>query len=176
MVIASAYTFPQILVLTLDGVRPAVRQRYLDTPSKYLNDRFMNVLSTKGLRFVWPYSASSAVTISSTTGLLCLSDEFLLRANNLRSFTMASDFFYIYPEFRGDTPQFEPSPTYHRPESLEYLEGLYWSILRERARERLTQSDAVPPEQTSEVLIETQTGNLVHNALVMRHLPDPHPR
>lgn len=89
---------------------------------------------------------------------------------------MAADFLCIYPEFRGDSPQLEPSPTYHRPESLEYLEALYWRILRERARERLMHSGTIPPEQTSDVLSETQNKDLIHSISKKRPLPDPRPR
>lgn len=89
---------------------------------------------------------------------------------------MAADFLCIYPEFRGDSPQLEPSPTYHRPESAEFLEALYWRILRERARERLTNPGAATPEQTLEVWSEAQDGDLVHDISTKRHLPIPRPR
>lgn len=92
------------------------------------------MITSQGVRFVWPYNALSAISASPGTDLLCFTDEFLLRANNLRSYAITADFLNKFPEFRGDTPQLEPSPTFYAPESAEYLEALYWQILRERAR------------------------------------------
>lgn len=102
--------------------------------SKYANDRFVYLLVTHGLRFIWPYETQSAITMSESTSRISLTDEFLLRVNNLRSFTMTADFLERYPEFRGEAPQLEPSPTFYRPGDVDHLERLYWELLRKQGR------------------------------------------
>lgn len=128
--------------------RPGARERFFQNPDKYLNDAFLNTILCQGLRFVWPYNALSAVAISPTNGLLCFTDEFLLRSNNLRSFAISSDFLSKYPEFHGDAQQLEPSPTSYLPDGgARHLETLYWRTLRERIRnDRLLENPKVPQD------------------------------
>lgn len=113
-------------------------------------------MTGRGARFVWPYSAISAVSVSTSTGLACFTDEFILRANNLRSYAATADFLNNYPEFRSAMSQLEPSPTFYRPESAEYFEALYWSILREKARGARSVEGILVPKSESGPAIKVQ--------------------
>lgn len=101
----------------------------------------MHHLVTQGLRFIWPYDQESAITMSERTARFRLTDEFLLRINNIRSFTMTADLLEKYPEFRGEAPQLEPSPTFYTPGDVDRLENLYWRLLRKKIRRGRDESD-----------------------------------
>lgn len=96
----------------------------------------MHGVTRQGLRFIWPYQASSTITVSRSTGLLCLTDEFILRVGNIRSHVLTTDFLAKYPEFEGEAPRLEPSPTFHTPGNVNYLEALYWKLLKEKPRDK----------------------------------------
>lgn len=91
-------------------------------------------LLSQGLRFIWPYQPQAAIVLPKTSALYSLSDEFMLRVSNIRSFAMPADFFERYPEFRGEAPQLEPSPIFYTPKDIDHIETLYWKLLRDKAR------------------------------------------
>lgn len=88
----------------------------------------------EGFRFVWPYSPQEAFFWDETQSMLQASPEFILRVQNIRSYTMAHDFLEEFPEFRGEAPQLEPSATLHEPSIQHLLEDIYWTTLRRRDR------------------------------------------
>lgn len=103
-----------------------------DASPRYKNDRFVYELLSQGLRFVWPYQPQDAILLSEDAVQFSLSDEFILRVNNIRSFAMPADFLDKYQEFRGGAPQLEPSPTFYTPTEADRLEILYWKLVREK--------------------------------------------
>lgn len=71
----------------------------------------------------------------------------------MRSYVATADFLNKYPEFRSSMSQLEPSPTFYRPESAEYLEALYWSVLREKARHaRSVEGNSAPKSESGPVI------------------------
>ncbi|MBA7491295.1 hypothetical protein ES702_01840 [subsurface metagenome] len=47
---------------------------------------------------------------------------------------MPADFLLKYPEFRGEAPQLEPSPTFCTSQDVDKLEIIYWRLMREKFR------------------------------------------
>lgn len=145
----------------------------MNEPTRYLNEPFFNTITAQGARFVWPYPALSAITLSEETGCYQMTDEFILRVTNLRSYALTANFLNSYPQFRGDAPQLEPSPTYYSPNDINNLEALYWKVLREKVQSQRNRkkkvSKAVPRlilPSTSSENVDNVAGRLI---LIRRH-------
>lgn len=116
--------------------RPSARERVLRNPTRYHTLQFViSLLSST--RFIWPFSVLDAIDSGTEHAERYFQEEFLIRAENLRSHTLVKDFLDRYPEFRGEIPQFEPSLTLHCLEDQERLEKLFWMMVRQK-RAKLT--------------------------------------
>lgn len=61
-------------------------------------------------QFLWPHDIEDAFNLNPQTNLYQLSKGFLVRFQDLRCWTMNSDFLNKYPDFRGDIPVSNPKP------------------------------------------------------------------
>ncbi|OAP60914.1 hypothetical protein AYL99_05916 [Fonsecaea erecta] len=89
-------------------VWPGFRER-LSICHDYYTDVFLHATHTM-FRFLWPYDFQDAFRSSSLTGLRHLSPRFLASMQDIRCWTMNSDFFQRWPDFRGDVPVSNPRP------------------------------------------------------------------
>lgn len=103
-----------------------------ENSARYCTDHFFHALIVHGARFIWPYDVDTAAYWDRSTQNWHLTRELLMRARNLRSFTLTRDFLERFPMFRGTAPQLEASVTLMRPNDTTYLEALYWYLVRER--------------------------------------------
>lgn len=123
-----------------------MRATYLTTSVKFKFD-----WSRSGVQFIWPYSFEDAYV--KHEGGLRMSDEFVMRLANLRSYATTKHFLDLYPDFRGEMPQLEPSPTLYTPLMTNRLEELYWRKVRERRKQRLrrrSERETVSPEEPAQ--------------------------
>lgn len=101
-------------------------------PERFSNPKFFWGYSNYGVRFVWPIDDRMAYTTASCGSMYRFTSEFMLRAMNLRPWTLTKDFLDANPDLRGLAPQFEPSVTNMRLSTYPELERLYWEMLRRR--------------------------------------------
>lgn len=64
-------------------------------------------------RFLWPHDFKDTYNIDPRSGLYHLSPQFLSCMQDLRCWTMNSDFLRKYPDFQGDIPISNPLPLRH---------------------------------------------------------------
>lgn len=144
---------------------------------KYWSPEFKYSYLRQGLRFIWPCQASSAITTSESTGLLCLSQEFALRVSNIRSYVLTADFLAKYPELVGEAPQLEPSPNFYTPNDVNFIESLYWRLLKEKSRAGekdtgILHCNRSSPFENSETAISVR-GPRTQTALALQDLLNP---
>ncbi|OQV10423.1 hypothetical protein CLAIMM_14424 [Cladophialophora immunda] len=89
-------------------VWPGFRER-LSICHDYYTDVFLHATHTM-FRFLWPYDFKEAFKLNVQTGLCHLSPRFLASMHDIRCWTMNSDFFQSWPDFRGDVPVSNPEP------------------------------------------------------------------
>lgn len=95
--------------LNLQLLRPGFREHLVFDHRKYHNNTFSNDYGVS-IRFLWPYELRDTYLINRQTGLFQFSADFIERADDLRCYTMKSQFLTKYPEFQGDVPVFDPAP------------------------------------------------------------------
>ena len=61
-------------------------------------------------QFLWPHEFKDTYRLDHETGLFRLSPLFISSMQDLRCWTMNSDFLQKYPDFQGDTPITNPRP------------------------------------------------------------------
>lgn len=64
----------------------------------------------KSVKFLWPYEVRDTYVRNRQTNLYHFSRAFLDQADDLRSYTLETQFFALYPEFKGDAPVYEDVP------------------------------------------------------------------
>lgn len=99
---------------------------------EYGSHTFLQKIMLHGIRFVWPYSYVDLVIHQTHNDTSRFSEEFKMRVENLRSFTVAKDFLDMHPEFRGEMPQLEPSLTAYRLAQDQNVNRTYWAQLRRK--------------------------------------------
>ncbi len=90
-------------------VWPGMREQILFAPRKYATNKFMDSFRAH-CRFVWPHNPEDTFLRDNLTGLYSYSSDFVQRQNDLRCWTMRSDFFKIFPELVQDIPAFDKPP------------------------------------------------------------------
>jgi len=70
-------------------------------PRKYATNKFMDNFRNY-CRFIWSGNPEDTFTRDNLTGVYSYSSEFVERQNDLRSWSMRSDFFSLFPELRQD--------------------------------------------------------------------------
>jgi hypothetical protein len=89
-------------------VWPGMREQVLFSPRKYATNKFMDNFRLH-CRFVWPHNPEDTFLRDNLTGLYSYSSDFIQRQNDLRCWTMRSEFFSIFPELVQDIPSFDQS-------------------------------------------------------------------
>lgn len=99
--------------------RPALRYRFAIAPHRYCSNLFWHMFK-EHLRIVWPYDFRDCYIRNMQLGTYGLSPLFKEKIHDLRSWTMAPDFFAQFPELMQDIPKFpgQPSPTVALPFGL----------------------------------------------------------
>ncbi|KAG7054487.1 bzip transcription factor [Colletotrichum scovillei] len=98
---------------------PALRYRFAIAPHRYCSNLFWHMFK-EHLRIVWPYDFRDCYIRNMQLGTYGLSPLFKEKIHDLRSWTMAPDFFAQFPELMQDIPKFpgQPSPTVALPFGL----------------------------------------------------------
>ncbi|KAK0375450.1 hypothetical protein CLIM01_07208 [Colletotrichum limetticola] len=98
---------------------PALRYRFAIAPHRYCSNLFWHMFK-EHLRIVWPYDFRDCYIRNMQLGTYGLSPLFKEKIHDLRSWTMAPDFFAQFPELMQDIPKFpgQPSPAVALPFGL----------------------------------------------------------
>ncbi|KAK1675291.1 hypothetical protein BDP55DRAFT_694225 [Colletotrichum godetiae] len=89
---------------------PALRYRFAVAPHRYCSNLFWHMFK-EHLRIVWPYDFRDCYTRNMQLGTYGLSPLFKEKIHDLRSWTMAPDFFAQFPELMQDIPKFPGQPS-----------------------------------------------------------------
>lgn len=89
--------------------RPGFRERLTFLRPEYHTVKFLNEIHSN-FKFLWPYDFRDTYVYNRQAGIYELSRLFVERSQDLRCWTMNSDFVAKYPEFQGDFPVFNPPP------------------------------------------------------------------
>lgn len=90
-------------------VWPGFREHLLVWPDKYCNDAALLHLRAH-FQFLWPHSPHDLYTFDASNNTYAFAEEFLQRAEDIRCWTVSTDFFASYPELRGEMPVFKSVP------------------------------------------------------------------
>ncbi|RFU24896.1 hypothetical protein B7463_g11445, partial [Scytalidium lignicola] len=90
-------------------VWPGFREHVIFNHQRYCNDEF-SLEFAQSLKFLWQYEVRDTYVRNRRTNLYHFSRTFLDQADDLRCYTLASDFFAKYPEFHGDAPIYDLPP------------------------------------------------------------------
>lgn len=97
-----------------------MRERLCFGGEKYCTDKFWSAVF-RHCRFAWPHNLANAYETDPLSGLLQYSASFRARLFDLNCWTMESDFFNHFPEFRSDCAKFErPLAVYHISQQPEH--------------------------------------------------------
>jgi hypothetical protein len=119
-----------------------MREHLVFNHKKYCNNTFSNDYGL-AFRFLWPFEVRDTYLKNRETGLYQFSADFTERANDLRCWSMKSEFLTKYPEFQGDVPIFDPAPRampkVTRPDHLFYHFPIAKGLLEERNVEEVAE-------------------------------------
>lgn len=95
-------------------------------------------------RFLWPYEFHESYSVNPQTGMYHLSPQFIANIQDLRCWTMNSDFFQKYPDFLGDVPVSNPRPAML---TLPDAQMLWYDFQARKDAEEYPEQDSVQPVQ-----------------------------
>lgn len=84
---------------------PMIRHKLVIGKERYSTDYFWQPYLTS-LRFLWPFDFADAITRDPRTGLCQFSLAFRQAIYQAESWSLAGEFFDIFPEFQGDAPKY----------------------------------------------------------------------
>lgn len=87
-------------------------------------------------RFIWPYDLKATYHINPQTGLSQFSPRFLEHLQDIRCWTMNSDFLVTYPDFRGEVPVWNAGPSALLSTAVTYAEWYHFNNLEEEESSR----------------------------------------
>lgn len=82
---------------------PGLRERFIFYQHKYCANRFWSHFCSD-LRILWPFEFRDCYSLNVATGEYKISHAFDERIGDLRSWTMSSEMFQVWPEFLSDIP------------------------------------------------------------------------
>ena len=82
---------------------PTFRQRFIFSPHAYCGNEFWRIYQSE-LKLLWPFEFRDCYTHDLETGLYKPSRLFEETMNNVKCWTMGSDFFQRFPELSSDIP------------------------------------------------------------------------
>lgn len=87
-------------------------------------------------RFIWPHDLKAAFHINPETGLSHFSPRFLEHLQDIRCWTMNSDFLITFPDFRGEIPIWNAGPSGLLSTGVTYSEWYDFNDLEEEGPSR----------------------------------------
>ncbi|OJD14485.1 hypothetical protein AJ78_05169 [Emergomyces pasteurianus Ep9510] len=95
-------------------VWPGFREHLLVWPDRYSSDNLLQHLRSN-FRFLWPYESQDLYVWDSFSGTYSFSADFSQRVEDIRCWTVQTNFFTLYPELRSEIPVFNERPSFIFP-------------------------------------------------------------
>lgn len=90
--------------------RPGFREHLLVWPDRYSNDNILEHLRSH-FRFLWPHGPQDLYVLDRYSGTYTFSMDFSRRLEDIRCWTVQTDFFTLYPELQNEIPVFNSRPS-----------------------------------------------------------------